>query len=86
MKELVVFGQASQRTILTLEISYRDYESTLMDLLLKNGIPVASSCGGDGICHKCTVTINGQKELSCQKSIRDLFSETDRLELTFSYL
>lgn len=86
MKKLVVYGLASKKTILELEVSYRDYEFTLMDLLLKNGIPVASSCGGDGICKKCTVTINGEKELSCQKTVRNLFREADLLELTFSYL
>lgn len=86
MKKLVVFGQASNRTILTLDIGYSLYEYTLMDLLLKNGIPVASSCGGDGICKKCAVTIHDEKILSCQKTIRQLFREEDLIELTFSYL
>jgi 2Fe-2S ferredoxin len=29
-----------------------------MNTLLDNGIPVASSCGGDGICGKCKVHIS----------------------------
>lgn len=31
--------------------------SNLMRTLLDAGIPVASSCDGDGICKKCKVTI-----------------------------
>ena len=34
-----------------------DPEKTLMDQLLAVDIPVASSCGGDGICGKCIVLV-----------------------------
>ena len=34
-------------------------ETNLMDALLKAGLPVASSCHGDGICSMCKVTIQG---------------------------
>ncbi len=86
MKRLIARGLASQRLILSVDITYADYEETLMNLLLKNGIPVASSCGGEGICKKCIVTLHDESILSCQKTIRDLFSKEDVLELTFSYL
>lgn len=37
----------------------------LMDALLKGGMPVASSCRGDGVCAKCKITvIEGAKNLS----------------------
>lgn len=31
--------------------------STLMDALLKIGLPVASSCRGDGVCTKCRLRV-----------------------------
>lgn len=86
MKKLIIYGEASKKEIIQLEVSYRDFETTLMDFLLKNGIPVASSCGGDGICKKCTVTMNHQKILSCQKIIREIFVAIDEETLSFSYL
>lgn len=33
--------------------------SNLMNSLLSHGLPVASSCNGDGICSKCKVKITG---------------------------
>jgi 2Fe-2S ferredoxin len=39
--------------------------SNLMKALLNAGLPVASSCGGDGICGKCRITIlTGMEHLS----------------------
>jgi ferredoxin, 2Fe-2S len=32
-------------------------ETTLMDALLAHGLPVASSCGGDGVCTKCRLHV-----------------------------
>lgn len=43
--------------------------SNLMNALLQNGVPVASSCNGDGICSKCKVKITG------------LINQTEALEL-----
>lgn len=31
--------------------------SNLMEFLLQNDIPVASSCHGDGVCGKCRMTL-----------------------------
>jgi 2Fe-2S ferredoxin len=31
--------------------------ANLMQALLENQVPVASSCGGDGVCTKCQVNI-----------------------------
>ena len=39
--------------------------ANLMQSLLAAGVPVASSCNGDGVCSKCRVkVIEGQKNLS----------------------
>lgn len=37
-----------------------DSGKNLMDLLIENQIPVASSCLGEGICSKCAVMVNPQ--------------------------
>lgn len=43
----------------TLDLSLTDSNTeSLMTLLLKAGVPVSSSCGGDGVCAKCVITIN----------------------------
>ena len=34
----------------------------LMQALIKNGLPVASSCYGDGVCGKCRLEILSGKE------------------------
>ncbi len=39
--------------------------ANLMQSLLGAGLPVASSCNGDGVCSKCRIKIiDGQKNLS----------------------
>ncbi|MBC7430023.1 MAG: 2Fe-2S iron-sulfur cluster binding domain-containing protein [Bacteriovorax sp.] len=86
MKRLIIYGEASKKEIKQIDVTYRDFEMTLMNFLLKNNIPVASSCGGDGICQKCTVTLHYQKILSCQRTIRELFADLDSQILSFSYL
>jgi 2Fe-2S ferredoxin len=43
--------------------------SNLMKALLEAGLPVASSCRGDGVCSKCRIEIvDGEKNLSVQNS------------------
>lgn len=36
----------------------------LMDVLMQAGLPVASSCLGEGICSKCAVELNPQSQAS----------------------
>ena len=44
--------------------------ATLMTALLDAGLPVASSCRGDGVCAKCRIQIvEGQKNLSRENSL-----------------
>ena len=40
-----------------------DSDKTLMDNLVSHNIPVASSCGGDGICGKCKMKVMAASEL-----------------------
>jgi 2Fe-2S ferredoxin len=42
-----------------------EYGANLMKALLKSGIPVASSCGGEGVCARCRIEIiEGASNLS----------------------
>lgn len=66
--QFIVKGKASGKIVKTLEISPDDFELNLMDFLLLNSIPVASSCAGVGICKKCT-TASGL--LSCSLALYD---------------
>ena len=54
---------------------------TLMANLLGAGVPVASSCGGEGICGKCKVTIiSGQDNLSAVNEVELLLREKNQLK------
>ena len=44
--------------------------STLMDVLLKIGLPVASSCRGDGVCTKCRLHVT-ELETGAASAISD---------------
>lgn len=86
MKTLIVFGQASQKEIKSIKISPKDLNSNLMELLINNEIPVASSCNGEGVCLKCILMANGEKVLSCQADVSDILKEHDSVIVLISYL
>jgi 2Fe-2S ferredoxin len=45
----------------------------LMDVLLEAGLPVASSCLGDGVCGKCRIQIlEGYENLSAINSVEEI--------------
>jgi len=46
--------------------------SNLMESLLDSGMPVASSCGGEGICSKCNIQIiEGEENLSEETDLEE---------------
>ena len=47
------------------KISYSQGES-LLAILQKSNVVIEAPCGGKGICGRCTVVINGQKEQACR--------------------
>lgn len=58
--------------------------SLLMEELLKAGLPVASSCHGDGICGKCRIRIeSGLENLSKINEVEALVR--DRLKVPREY-
>jgi 2Fe-2S ferredoxin len=54
--------------------------SILMQALLNAGLPVASSCGGDGICSKCRVRIiSGGENLSAESEHEKILREQNSI-------
>jgi 2Fe-2S ferredoxin len=47
--------------------------TNLMKALLAGGLPVASSCNGDGVCAKCRVEIVSGKENLSPQNDREAF-------------
>lgn len=86
VKELIIYGKASNKKILVLSVPPRYLKSNLMDFLRDHGIPIASSCGGDGICLKCVVEAHGEKILSCMTSIEEVLKNSDSVQISISYL
>lgn len=41
----------------------------LSDVFIRSGFYAEHPCAGKGLCRKCTVTVNGKKELSCRYEI-----------------
>lgn len=87
MYQIKIWGEASQTTVSTLEITDKDLDKDLMLFLRNANIPLASSCFGEGVCNKCVV--NGHI-LACQTIMRSLFDENDPnsqiVEIAISYL
>lgn len=51
------------------KIIFANEGELLSDILIKNGQSAEHPCGGRGTCGKCTVIVDGKKELSCQYRI-----------------
>ena len=53
----------------------------LLQALLKRGIPVASSCYGDGVCGRCKLrVIRGGEKLEPRNDIEKILQDRLRLE------
>jgi len=56
---------------------------SLLDFLRAKSIPVASSCYGEGVCKKCSLTLNGSKIISCQINIQGLTKKTNEIIIDY---
>lgn len=78
MLKIIVKGLASGKQIASLNNPV--HTITLLQLLRKNNIPIASSCDGEGVCKKCVFNHN---KLACKQILpindRDLIVEIDYL-------
>jgi ferredoxin len=87
MRELIVYGGASQKIIANLVIDENtSLDENLMNFLMMHEIPVASSCLGEGICKKCVALIHEKKWLTCELTLAQLFLSSRIEKVSFSYL
>jgi Na+-transporting NADH:ubiquinone oxidoreductase subunit NqrF len=84
MYTINIFGSASKSTIKTLNITNQtSLNISLLELLQKEGIPVASSCFGNGVCNKCLINNN---LMSCQITLEKFLEESPNHIICISYL
>jgi 2Fe-2S ferredoxin len=50
-----------------------DSDANLMSSLLEKGVPVASSCRGDGVCCKCLIEVVAGNQNLSPETERELF-------------
>jgi len=85
MQQITVKGLASQKVIFETAVSEDETDMSIMDFLHQHGVPIASSCRGEGVCKKCIVN---EDVLSCQLSLKNLYlrCSKDKIEINVSYL
>ncbi|MFV8256608.1 2Fe-2S iron-sulfur cluster-binding protein [Bdellovibrio bacteriovorus] len=55
-------------------------DTVLMTALLEAGLPVASSCDGDGVCAKCKIIIvDGKENLSGENDTENFLREKNSI-------
>lgn len=77
-----VKGRASGTTR-TIEVPESDLDELLLFWLRKNGVTIASSCDGEGVCKRCEIQ-NGW--LTCQMTVGLLLRRSPAGEVEVSYL
>lgn len=82
MKKCQVFGLASKKLVAELSVQ-AGFKGSLMNFLMQNQIPIASSCNGAGSCKKCVVN---STILSCQVSLEDFTRDRETAVVEVSYL
>ena len=84
IKTLNIFGLASNKLVKTIKLPTPiDKNITLMDFLLQNNITIASSCNGEGTCHKCIVN---NHLISCQMTLEMYLLTFSDTMIRISYL
>lgn len=76
---------SSRKAVITLDKTQRPLDveigQTLMQALLAHGLPVASSCNGDGICGKCRIQIlSGAENLSARTELEEILKDKYKLD------
>ena len=79
-----IYGMASKKLLIDYKLSPNDLDKNLMSFLQSFGLPIASSCQGDGICRLCVVN---ESVISCKTLVKDLPSDKKGIrKVTISYL
>lgn len=82
---IAIYGGASKKLLKTITVETCE-TGPLMNFLQSKGIPIASSCSGDGVCQKCTIILNQALVLACQVKMEDLFNHSSVVAVEVAYL
>lgn len=80
--QIEVVGKASGRSSF-LAYKLSDRNRILMDFLRENGITIASSCAGEGVCKKCVIQNDW---LSCMMTLEEFLQRQPDGKVFVSYL
>ena len=84
MSTIKIYGKASGKLIKTLKIKLNAIQNiSLMDFLRTKGIPIASSCLGEGVCRQCVIN---NDLLSCQIALKEFCAISPKHDISISYL
>ena len=86
MYELIIYGGASQKKVLSIKLNQEELNQNLMNFLLDHKINIASSCNGDGVCQKCIIWQDEKYYLSCQIKLSEIFKNSFSQSFRVSYL
>ena len=80
--QITIYGQASGKSIF-LKYDSEDLSMTLLEFLTKNGITIASSCNGQGVCKKCLIQNDW---LTCELTLQEFMGRQSDGKILISYL
>jgi len=80
--QITVEGKASGRSY-PISFSPDDLGRNLMYFLKSNGITIASSCDGEGVCQKCAIQ---EQWLSCQLTLKEFLQRQPDGKVFVGYL
>lgn len=86
MYELIIYGGASQKKVLSIKLNQEELNENLMTFLLNHKINIASSCNGEGVCQKCIIWQDEKSYLSCQIHLSEIFKNSLSQSFIVSYL
>ena len=76
-----IYGKASKKILFEGNISQRSLSKTVLNFLENLSFPIASSCGGEGVCAKCIINEN---TLSCSLTLSEFMAlKGHRIEIEY---
>tara|TARA_B100000029_G_C17077424_1_gene779219 strand:- start:11 stop:283 length:273 start_codon:yes stop_codon:yes gene_type:complete len=80
---LEIYGTASKKMLRKVTLTEVSKKENLMLFIKSQGLPLASSCDGDGVCHLCIVN---ETMVSCQMTVEELPAKSQIRKVTIGYL
>ncbi|MDC0255385.1 hypothetical protein OAK75_10800 [Bacteriovoracales bacterium] len=80
---LEIHGSASKKLLRKVTLTEISKKENLMRFIKSQGLPLASSCDGEGICHLCIVN---ETMVTCQMKVEELPAKGQIRKVTIGYL